>query len=223
MSSRSDVLIAPSLLSADFSRLGEQIAAVEEAGADWLHLDVMDGNFVPNITIGPLVVEAVKHCARVPLDVHLMIATPDQYIKDFRSAGADILSIHPEACVHLHRALGEIRDSGMKAGVALNPSTCICAIENVLAELDVVMVMTVNPGFGGQSFIPTMFSKIKAIRKMIDESGYDILLEVDGGVGPKNSSELTRAGADVLVAGSAVFGKPPYKTAISNIRNGEVS
>lgn len=223
MSSRSDVLIAPSLLSADFSRLGEQIEAVEEAGADWLHLDVMDGNFVPNITIGPLVVEAVKHCARVPLDVHLMIATPDQYIKDFRSAGADILSIHPEACVHLHRALGEIRDSGMKAGVALNPSTCICAIENVLAELDVVMVMTVNPGFGGQSFIPTMFSKIKAIRKMIDESGYDILLEVDGGVGPKNSSELTRAGADVLVAGSAVFGKPPYKTAISNIRNGEVS
>ena len=223
MSSRSDVLIAPSLLSADFSRLGEQIEAVEEAGADWLHLDVMDGNFVPNITIGPLVVEAVKHCARVPLDVHLMIATPDRYIKDFRSAGADILSIHPEACVHLHRALGEIRDSGMKAGVALNPSTCICAIENVLAELDVVMVMTVNPGFGGQSFIPTMFSKIKAIRKMIDESGYDILLEVDGGVGPKNSSELTRAGADVLVAGSAVFGKPPYKTAISNIRNGEVS
>lgn len=223
MSSRSDVLIAPSLLSADFSRLGEQIAAVEEAGADWLHLDVMDGNFVPNITIGPLVVEAVKHCAKVPLDVHLMIATPDRYIKDFRSAGADILSIHPEACVHLHRALGEIRDSGMKAGVALNPSTCICAIENVLAELDVVMVMTVNPGFGGQSFIPTMFSKIKAIRKMIDESGYDILLEVDGGVGPKNSSELTRAGADVLVAGSAVFGKPPYKTAISNIRNGEVS
>ncbi len=223
MSSRSDVLIAPSLLSADFSRLGEQIEAVEEAGADWLHLDVMDGNFVPNITIGPLVVEAVKHCAKVPLDVHLMIATPDRYIKDFRSAGADILSIHPEACVHLHRALGEIRDSGMKAGVALNPSTCICAIENVLAELDVVMVMTVNPGFGGQSFIPTMFSKIKAIRKMIDESGYDILLEVDGGVGPKNSSELTRAGADVLVAGSAVFGKPPYKTAISNIRNGEVS
>jgi len=223
MTSRSNVLIAPSLLSADFSRLGEEVKAVEEAGADWLHLDVMDGNFVPNITIGPLVVEAVKRCARVPLDVHLMIATPERYIKDFRSAGADILSIHPEACVHLHRALVDIRDSGMKAGVALNPSTCICAIENVLAELDVIMVMTVNPGFGGQYFISTMFPKIRAIRKMIDESGYDILLEVDGGVGPKNSSELTQSGVNVLVAGSAVFGKPPYKTAISNIRDGEVA
>lgn len=222
MTSRSNVLIAPSLLSADFSRLGEEVKAVEEAGADWLHLDVMDGNFVPNITIGPLVVDAVKRCAKVPLDVHLMIATPERYIKDFRSAGADILSIHPEACVHLHRALVDIRDSGMKAGVALNPSTCICAIENVLAELDVIMVMTVNPGFGGQYFISTMFPKIRAIRKMIDESGHDILLEVDGGVDPKNSYELTQAGVNVLVAGSAVFGKPPYKTAISNIRDGEV-
>ena len=222
MISRSNILIAPSLLSADFSRLGEEVRAVEEAGADWLHLDVMDGNFVPNITIGPLVVEAVKRCSGIPLDVHLMISKPERYIKDFRSAGADILSIHPEACLHLHRALVEIRDSGMKAGVALNPSTCICAIENVLAELDVVMVMTVNPGFGGQSFISTMFSKIRAIRRMIDESGYDILLEVDGGVGPENSSKLTQAGVNVLVAGSAVFGRPPYKTAIGNIRNSHV-
>ncbi len=222
MNCKSNVLVAPSLLSADFSRLGEEVKAVQEAGADWLHLDVMDGNFVPNITIGPLVVEAVKRCANVPLDVHLMIATPERYIKDFQSAGADILCIHPEACVHLHRALVEIRDSGMKAGVALNPSTGICAIENVLPELDVITVMTVNPGFGGQSFIPSMFSKIRTIKKMIDESHYDILLDVDGGVGPKNSSALVQAGVDVLVAGSAVFGKPPYKVAINNIRNGQV-
>jgi len=222
MNCKSNVLVAPSLLSADFSRLGEEVKAVQEAGADWLHLDVMDGNFVPNITIGPLVVEAVKRCAQVPLDVHLMIAMPERYIKDFQEAGADILSIHPEACVHLHRALVEIRDSGMKAGVALNPSTGICAIENVLSELDVITVMTVNPGFGGQSFISSMFSKISAIKKMINESRYDILLEVDGGVGPKNSCVLAQAGVDVLVAGSAVFGKPPYKVAINNIRNGQV-
>ena len=222
MNYKSNVLVAPSLLSADFSRLSEEVDAVQDAGADWLHLDVMDGNFVPNITIGPPVIAAIKRCAEVPLDVHLMIDRPERYVKDFQSAGADILSIHPEACVHLHRALVEIRDSGMKAGVALNPSTGICAIENVLAELDIVMVMTVNPGFGGQSFIPTMFPKIKAIRKMIDESGYDILLEVDGGVSPKNSSELTKAGVNVLVAGSAVFGTRSYKVSIDNIRNGRV-
>ncbi|MCX5871676.1 MAG: ribulose-phosphate 3-epimerase [Deltaproteobacteria bacterium] len=220
MNCKSNVLIAPSILSADFSRLGEEIKAIQAAGADWLHIDVMDGHFVPNITIGPLVVEAAKRCADVPLDVHLMISSPDRYVEDFHAAGADILSLHPEACVHLHRTLVKIRELGMKAGVALNPSTSVCAIENVLAELDVIMVMTVNPGFGGQSFIPTMFPKIRAIRKMIDESGYDILLEVDGGVIPQNASDLTKAGVNVLVAGSAVFGRPPYDVAIANIRNG---
>ncbi|MGC8657546.1 MAG: ribulose-phosphate 3-epimerase [Desulfomonilaceae bacterium] len=220
MNFESNVLVAPSLLSADFSRLGEEVDTVQNAGADWLHLDVMDGNFVPNITIGPPVIAAIKRCAKIPLDVHLMIDRPERYIRDFRLAGADTLSIHPEACLHLHRALVEIRDSGMKAGVVLNPSTPVCGIENVLAELDIVMVMTVNPGFGGQSFIPTMFPKIRAIRKMIDESGHDILLEVDGGVSPKNSGELIGAGVNVLVAGSAVFGRQPYKVAIENIRQG---
>lgn len=220
MKSKSDILIAPSILSADFSCLGEEIKSVQDAGADWLHIDVMDGNFVPNITIGPLVVSSLTRYASVPLDVHLMIANPDRYVKDFQKAGANILSVHPEACVHLHRTLVEIRELGMKAGVALNPSTCVCSIENVLAELDVIMVMTVNPGFGGQSFIPTMIPKIKRIRKLIDESGYNILLEVDGGVVPENSTELIGAGVNVLVAGSAVFGRPPYVSSIRNIRNG---
>jgi ribulose-phosphate 3-epimerase len=218
MTRRSEVLVAPSLLSADFSRLGEEIHAVQEAGADWLHIDVMDGHFVPNITIGPLVVEAVKRSAKVPLDVHLMIDHPERYVEDFHSAGANILSIHPEVSAHLHGTLVRIRDLGMKAGVALNPATSLCSIENVLSELDVIMIMTVNPGFGGQSFIPTMFPKIKSVRKMIDESGYDILLEVDGGVTPKNTSDLSEAGVNVLVAGSAVFGSPPYKEAIEAIR-----
>lgn len=218
MTRRSEVLVAPSLLSADFSRLGEEIHAVQEAGADWLHIDVMDGHFVPNITIGPLVVEAVKRSAKVPLDVHLMIDHPERYVEDFHSAGANILSIHPEVSAHLHRTLVRIRDLGMKAGVALNPATSLCSIENVLSELDVIMIMTVNPGFGGQSFIRTMFPKIKSVRKMIDESGHDILLEVDGGVTPKNASDLSEAGVNVLVAGSAVFGSPPYKEAIEAIR-----
>ena len=218
MNSNSSIIVAPSLLSADFSRLGEEIQAVQEAGADWLHIDVMDGQFVPNITIGPLVVEAVKRSAKAPLDVHLMIDRPERYIEDFYSAGADILSIHPEACGHLHRALVRIRDLGMKAGVALNPATSISAIENVLSELDVIMIMTVNPGFGGQSFIPTMLPKIISARKMIDESGYDIILEVDGGVSSKNAAELAGAGVNALVAGSAVFGKPPYNEAIGEIK-----
>ncbi len=220
MNRKPSVLVAPSLLSADFSRLGEEISAVQEAGADWLHVDVMDGHFVPNITIGPLVVEAVKRSAKVPLDVHLMIDHPERYIGDFHAAGANILSIHPEVCSHLHGTLVRIRDLGMKAGVALNPATSLCSIENVFSELDVIMIMTVNPGFGGQSFIQSMFPKIKSVRKMIDESGYDILLEVDGGVTPKNAANLSDAGVNVLVAGSAVFGNPPYKEAIEGIRRG---
>ncbi len=220
MNRKPSVLVAPSLLSADFSRLGEEISAVQEAGADWLHVDVMDGHFVPNITIGPLVVEAVKRSAKVPLDVHLMIDHPERYIGDFQAAGANILSIHPEVCSHLHGTLVRIRDLGMKAGVALNPATSLCSIENVFSELDVIMIMTVNPGFGGQSFIQSMFPKIKSVRKMIDESGYDILLEVDGGVTAKNAANLSDAGVNVLVAGSAVFGNPPYKEAIEGIRRG---
>lgn len=213
------ILISPSLLSADFARLGEEVQAVEEAGADWLHLDVMDGHFVPNITIGPLIVEAVKKVARVPLDVHLMIADPDCYLEAFHSAGADILTVHPEATHHLHRTLTRIRELGMKAGAALNPSTGLEAVEYVLPQLDVIMLMTVNPGFGGQSFIPTMLSKVRAAREMIDRSGYSIFLEVDGGVSPKTAPDLAREGADVFVAGSAVFGNPPYRDVINKLRS----
>ncbi|MGD9819091.1 MAG: ribulose-phosphate 3-epimerase, partial [Desulfomonilaceae bacterium] len=208
----------PSILSADFSKLGDEIKSVQDAGADWLHVDVMDGSFVPNITIGPLVVAAAKKVAEIPLDVHLMINNADHYLEDFQQAGANILAVHPEACPHLHRTLTRIRELGMKSGAALNPSTPLCAVENVLAEIDVLMLMTVNPGFGGQSFIRTMLPKISAARKMIDDSGYDILLEVDGGVSPKTAPSLRKEGVDVFVAGSAVFGSPPYDTAIRVLR-----
>lgn len=218
MSAR-NILVSPSLLSADFSRLGEEIRAVEDAGADWLHLDVMDGHFVPNITIGPMIVAAAKKVARVPLDVHLMISDPDFYIEAFHDAGADVLTVHPEATHHLHRTLTRIRELGMKAGAALNPSTGLEAVKHVLAELDVIMLMTVNPGFGGQSFIPTMLPKVKALRAMIDSSGYQILLEVDGGVSPETAPALSREGADVFVAGSAVFGNPPYREVIDMLRH----
>ncbi len=218
MKHKEGVLISPSILSADFTRLGDEIAKVQEAGADWLHVDVMDGCFVPNITIGPLVVAAAKKAAEIPLDVHLMINSADNFLEDFQQAGANILSVHPEACIHLHRTLTRIRELGMKAGAALNPSTPLNAVENVLAELDVLMLMTVNPGFGGQSFIRTMLPKIKAARKMIDDSGFDILLEVDGGVSPKTATDLLGEGVDVFVAGSAVFGAPPYDEAIRLLR-----
>lgn len=218
MAEKKRILIAPSILSADFTRLGDEIRAVESAGADWLHVDVMDGHFVPNITIGTLVVEAAKRAATIPLDVHLMISEPDRYLEDFHAAGADVLHVHPEATHHLHRTLTRIRELGMKAAAALNPSTGLEAVRHVLAELDVVMIMTVNPGFGGQSFISTMLPKIRALREMIDDSGYDILIEVDGGVSPTTAPDLVRAGADVFVAGSAIFGRPPYDEAIANIR-----
>lgn len=219
MNERGKILISPSVLSADFSRLGEEIEKVQDAGADWIHVDVMDGHFVPNITIGPMIVEAIKKVSRVPVDTHLMISDPDSYLEVFRDAGADILHVHPEATHHLHRTLTRIRELGMKAGAALNPSTGLHAIEMVMAELDVVMLMTVNPGFGGQKFIPTMVPKIKALRNMIDESEYRILIEVDGGVSPKTAGELIRNGADVFVAGSAVFGNPPYDEVIAALRN----
>ena len=212
------ILIAPSILSADFARLGDEIRAVEDAGADWIHIDVMDGHFVPNITIGPMIVSAVKKVARRPLDVHLMISDPDYYLEAFHDAGADGLTVHPEATYHLHRTLTRIRELGMKAGAALNPSTSPTAVEYVLAELDVIMLMTVNPGFGGQSFIRTMLPKARALRSMIDKSGYNILLEVDGGVSPETAPDLIREGADVFVAGSAIFNHPPYSVAIEKLR-----
>lgn len=218
MDRKKGVLISPSILSADFSKLGDEIKSVQDAGADWLHVDVMDGSFVPNITIGPLVVAAAKKVAEIPLDVHLMINNADHYLEDFQQAGANILAVHPEACPHLHRTLTRIRELGMKSGAALNPSTPLCVVENVLAEIDVLMLMTVNPGFGGQSFIRTMIPKISAARKMIDDGGYDILLEVDGGVSPKTAPSLRKEGVDVFVAGSAVFGSPPYDSAIRGLR-----
>ncbi|MBM3300039.1 MAG: ribulose-phosphate 3-epimerase [Deltaproteobacteria bacterium] len=221
MTKNNHLLISPSLLSADFTRLGEEIRAVEEAGADWLHLDVMDGHFVPNITIGPVIVEAAKRVANIPLDVHLMISNPDLYLELFHKAGANILTVHPEATHHLHRTLTRIRDLGMKAGAALNPSTGLEAVRHVMADLDVIMIMTVNPGFGGQSFIPTMLPKIRALRDMIDEMGYDILIEVDGGVSPDTAPDLARAGADAFVAGTAVFGHPPYEHVIKMLRRPE--
>lgn len=212
------IVVSPSLLSADFSRLAEEIRAVEEAGADWLHVDVMDGHFVPNITVGPMIVSAVKKVAKVPLDVHLMISEPDRYLEDFHQAGADILHVHPEATHHLHRTLTRIRELGMKAGAALNPSTGLEAVKHVLAELDVLMIMTVNPGFGGQSFIPSMLPKLKEAREMVNDSGHNILIEVDGGVSPKTAPALREVQADVFVAGSAVFTRPPYEEAISKLR-----
>lgn len=218
MTKSTDILVSPSILSADFTRLGEEIQAVERAGADWLHVDVMDGHFVPNITIGPMIVEAARRATKIPLDVHLMISSPDQYLEFFHAAGADILTVHPEATHHLHRTLTRIRELGMKAGAALNPSTGLEAVGHVLPQLDVLMIMTVNPGFGGQSFIPTMLPKVSAARRMIDESGYDILLEVDGGVSSKTAPDLIENGAKVFVAGSAVFGNPPYDEAIRNLR-----
>lgn len=220
MAGTKSILISPSLLSADFTKLGEELKAVQAAGADWIHVDVMDGHFVPNITIGPMIVEAVKSACALPLDVHLMIADPDRYIEAFHAAGADILTVHPEATYHLHRTLTRIRELGMKAGAALNPSTGLEAIEHVMPELDVAMIMMVNPGFGGQSFIPTMLPKIRRLRDMIDRSPYEVLIEVDGGVSPANARNLAEHGADVFVAGSAVFKNPPYEKVIAELRDG---
>lgn len=197
--------LAPSILSADFSRLGEEIKAVEEAGADYIHIDIMDGHFVPNITVGPLVVETAKAVTTLPLDVHLMISEPDRYVQDFIKAGSDLLSVHVETCPHLQRTLTYIRELGGKPAAVLNPSTPISTLENVLDDLDMVLLMTVNPGFGGQKFIPTMLPKIKHLRKRIDEKKATIELEVDGGVTLENISQISEAGADVVVAGSAVY------------------
>jgi ribulose-phosphate 3-epimerase len=212
------LLISPSILSADFARLGEEVTALERAGADWAHVDVMDGRFVPNMTIGPLVVSALKRVTKLPLDVHLMIVEPERYLEDFAKAGADIITVHAETCPHLHRTLQQIRALGKKAGVSLNPGTPEDVLKYVLELTDLVLVMSVNPGFGGQEFIPAVLPKLQRIRKMIDASGCPIYLEVDGGVKPGIASKVKQAGADVLVAGSAVFGQEDYAQAIKALR-----
>ena len=218
----SRVLIAPSILSADFARLGEEVAAVASAGADFIHVDVMDGHFVPNLTIGPLVVKAIRPVTDLPFDVHLMISPVDAYIDDFAQAGANILTVHPEAGPHLHRTVQRIKAAGLKAGAALNPATPLSAIESIIDELDLVLVMSVNPGFGGQKFISSQLKKIEAIRALIDATGRSIHLEVDGGVDPKTAPLAIDAGADVLVAGSAVFrgGQESYAANIAALRPG---
>ncbi|TVY08750.1 ribulose-phosphate 3-epimerase [Paenibacillus cremeus] len=212
--------IAPSILSADFSVLGQEIADVERGGADWIHVDVMDGQFVPNITIGPLVVEAIRPKTRLPLDVHLMIEQPDRYIPAFAQAGADLISVHVEACVHLHRTLHLIKEQGIKAGVVLNPATPLSTLEHVLDEsLDLVLLMTVNPGFGGQAFIPSMLPKIKALRQMLVERGLShVDIEVDGGINEGTAKQVIEAGANMLVAGNAVFNQADRARAIRSLR-----
>ncbi|HEY1857680.1 ribulose-phosphate 3-epimerase [Acidocella sp.] len=212
------LLIAPSLLAADFARLGEETVAVQQAGADWLHLDVMDGHFVPNITFGPLVVKALRRHTTMPLDVHLMIAPADPYIAAFAEAGADHISVHPEAGPHLHRTLQLIRSLGKKAGVVLNPATPIETIVNVLDLVDIIMVMTVNPGFGGQAFIASQLTKIAALRRLIDQTGRDIVLQIDGGITPATAPAVLDMGADCLIAGTAVYGAPDYAKAIAALR-----
>lgn len=212
------IKIAPSILSADFARLGDEIRAIESAGADYVHVDVMDGHFVPNITIGPLVVAAARQVTEMPLDVHLMIENPDRYIPDFAKAGADIITVHYEAVPHLHRTVQLIRSLGKKAGVSLNPATPLSSLEVILDDLDLVLLMSVNPGFGGQEFIPSCLPKIEALRKEIDRRGLQIELEVDGGVKPANIASIAAAGAEVFVAGSAVFGTPDYRATIAELR-----
>ena len=214
-------IVAPSILSADFGRLGEEVRAVDEAGADWIHVDVMDGRFVPNITIGPVVVEAVRKATAKPVDVHLMIVEPERFLDDFARAGADHLLVHCElsSTIHLHRTLAHIRDLGKTAGVVLNPATPLSLIEYVLDVCSVVLIMTVNPGFGGQQFLPAMLPKIRALRRLCDERGFDPVIEVDGGLSGENAWQVLDAGANAIVAGSHVFHAPDYASAIASIRS----
>ena len=211
--------IAPSILSADFAKLGEEVDKVLAAGADIVHFDVMDNHFVPNLTIGPLVCEALrKHGVTAPIDVHLMVAPVDRLIPDFAKAGASIITFHPEASIHIDRTLQLIKDSGCKAGLTFNPGTPLHYLEHVMDKLDIILLMSVNPGFGGQSFIPSALDKLRQVRKLIDASGFDIRLEIDGGVKTDNIREIKAAGADTFVAGSAIFSQPDYKKVIDDMR-----
>lgn len=212
------VKIAPSILSADFAKLGEEIIDVEKGGADFIHVDVMDGHFVPNITIGPLIVEAIRPITKLPLDVHLMIENPDQYIETFAKAGADYITVHVEACRHLHRTIQHIKSFGVKAGVVLNPATPVETIQHVLQDIDMVLLMSVNPGFGGQKFIPEVLPKIRKVKEMAEQKGLHIEIEIDGGVNPETAKQCVEAGATVLVAGSAVYNEKDRAKAISSIR-----
>ena len=211
-------MIAPSILSADFSRLGEEIRAVEQAGADVIHVDVMDGHFVPNITIGPLVVRAVRQVTDLPVDVHLMITDPDRYLQDFAEAGADWITVHVEACTHLHRTLSYIKDLGKKAGAVLNPATSLSTLEYVLTDVDLVMLMSVNPGFGGQSFIESTLDKTKELRAMLDKVNPKAGIEIDGGISPGTIARVAKAGANIFVAGSAIYGQDEYKGVIAELK-----
>jgi ribulose-phosphate 3-epimerase len=212
-------LIAPSILSADFSKLGEEVKAVEAAGADWIHADVMDGHFVPNITIGPLIVEAVRRVTNLPIDVHLMIENPDNYIPAFAKAGASWISVQVEACVHLNRTVQLIRDSGAHPGVVLNPATPVATLKWILEYVDYVLIMSVNPGFGGQAFIPGSLEKIRELRKIIKAMKLSTLIEIDGGVNDKTIASISAAGTDIFVAGSAIYGSRDYQQTIQRFRN----
>ncbi|MBZ4395927.1 MULTISPECIES: ribulose-phosphate 3-epimerase [Myxococcus] len=216
--SRRPVRISPSLLSSDFGRLAEEVRDIEAAGADWIHVDVMDGRFVPNLTIGPVVVEAIKRAATKPLDVHLMIVEPEKYVEAFAKAGADVLTVHVEASPHLHRTLQQIRHAGAKPAVVLNPSTPLSAIEEVLGDVEMVLLMSVNPGFGGQGFIESTVDKVRRLRAMLDARGLDTDIEVDGGINAETAKKVVEAGATVLVAGSYVFGAKDRAAAIRSLR-----
>lgn len=211
-------LIAPSILSADFANLGQDIRTVESAGADWIHVDVMDGHFVPNITMGPIVVEAVRRSTQLPVDVHLMIENPDRYITEFAKAGANYISVQVEACPHLHRSIHLIKENGCKAGAVLNPATPLSTLEWTLEDLDYVLIMSVNPGFGGQNFINSSLEKIRCLKTMIDDNGLNVLIQIDGGVNNTTVKEIVEAGADVLVAGSAIFGSDDYAATIAQLK-----
>jgi ribulose-phosphate 3-epimerase len=211
--------IAPSILSADFSRLGDEVRAVEEAGADYIHIDVMDGHFVPNITVGPMIVKAVREITPLPLDVHLMITDPDHFIDEFVRSGADILTVQTEALVHAHRTIQHIKGQGARASISLNPATPLNGLEYILEDLDMVLLMTVNPGFGGQKFIPSVVPKIRRLREMVVERGCSVEIEVDGGIGPETIGLVSAAGADVFVAGSAIFYSENYAETIRAMRD----
>jgi ribulose-phosphate 3-epimerase len=218
VSAKRRILIAPSILSADFSRLGEEVRAVETAGADWIHLDVMDGHFVPNLTIGPGIVKAVDRVTRLPLDVHLMIDNPADFIEEFAKAGADYLVVHQEGQPHLHRLVGRIREVGVRAGVALNPSTPLNTLADILPDIDLLLIMSVNPGFGGQAFIPAAVAKLRAAREMIDRVNPAVLLEIDGGIKADNAALVREAGVDAIVSGSGIYGHQDYRAMIAALK-----